>query len=230
MFIYLAVYIFGTPQINLDVLETMTDKDMIDIGFESFGDRVMLKGLIEKRRITLYGSASTSRRQELIARLRLRQAGRTHEEPLNKKAKTVRSSYMQGNLHARKTVRQVIVSWHHDVRGVLKEVRAKSGGGPRKHEIDITGTFGDLQDCAVKVYFQNGISKFGKLDDFVFKICGIDSIVMSPTESIGQYLSYSKVTKLRFNLVSSPRVSVTSTITPEILSSDEDFVQVLSPV
>ena len=84
-----------------------------------------------------------------------------------------KAQYGTGNVNAAKKSRTIEIGWlnYEETNGIFKQVRMRSGGGTRKITADKNSSKDDIIGLALSLFFPNGISKKGEVDDFEHALC-----------------------------------------------------------
>jgi hypothetical protein len=92
--------------------------------------------------------------------------GILNEQPKEKRSGSENTDQPKKKVVARKTTRKVEMGWVHEGR----QVRKKLGGGTRKFDIHRNACKNELLEYAKTLFFPEGVSSKGKLEDFQFDI------------------------------------------------------------
>ncbi|XP_031356742.1 uncharacterized protein LOC116180756 isoform X1 [Photinus pyralis] len=94
------------------------------------------------------------------------------------------------------------MGWLHEDGNKIVQVRSKKGGGTRKLTVEKSAMKQELIEAAQKVFFPNGFSPKGNIEDFDFDLLDFKHNEYPPDISISQILNSTKVKVLRFYLKS----------------------------
>ncbi|XP_073449707.1 uncharacterized protein [Aquarana catesbeiana] len=96
--------------------------------------------------------------------------------------------------------RMIEVGWINEVKGTLKQVRTKQGGGTRKVKMSKEAGKTEILHEAKKLFFPNGNSPRGKESLFTFDVCDFQQNPLSDDITIGKMYELVKLSVLRFYL------------------------------
>jgi hypothetical protein len=210
-------YICFCFQIDSTVISLMSDEQLSSY-VTAFGDRVTVRKFVDQ---TLKGACGSrggggGALSPLMERLRGKIAERT------KKRKQCfafsaaneddsRGQKLVGNDNAKKAVRRIELGWMHYEGSAFKQIRSQNGGGVR-HLKDIckTTTPEEVLATGVNLFFPNGVSKKGKVEDFDFDVRDVNDTVLQRC-SIGELYENKKVKMLRLYICSKLKVPLKST-------------------
>ncbi|OWF35846.1 hypothetical protein KP79_PYT23047 [Mizuhopecten yessoensis] len=108
--------------------------------------------------------------------------------------------HLPGNTNAKKNTRKIELGLLNLDNNVFKQVRTKNGGGTRKIDVDKSMKKGELIDLATSLFFPNGKSKLGSVDDFHFDLRDFSEEVWNANETIGELYQKTGMPLLRFSL------------------------------
>lgn len=105
-----------------------------------------------------------------------------------------------GNTNAEKPIRRVELGWLHCDRKVkqYKQVRAKTGGGTRHLTVPKSFTMQELKEMGSSLFFPEGISLRGPLDNFVTSIRDFQEKEVDGSIDIESMYEKTKMRILRF--------------------------------
>lgn len=138
-----------------------------------------------------------SLREKLIAKLQNKQGSSEHMK---------RSLPQTGNTNAKRMSRKIELGWLHTygVHGALKQVRSPSGGGTRTIDIFLDCVIGDLLPVAKGLFFPDGVSKKGTVEDFDFYIADQTQTKLLPVMTIKDLCENTKLKHIRLYMVTVP--------------------------
>ena len=84
---------------------------------------------------------------------------------------------------------------------IYKQVRIQNGGGLRQMSVKLSSTMTDILHVALQLYFPAGVSKKGLFDEFEFRVCTADNVVVEEC-NVGEIYERTKVKRLRLNICS----------------------------
>ncbi len=174
----------------------MEDKDL-ERYLDKHGDRMALKTFC-KVQISKNDEPSTS--TGIVERIRAK-LGRKRKalcSPSNGNGEdSEKGKMLLGNTLASKNDRRVEIGWLHEERNGLRQVKSKTGGGVRHLRVKKDITMEDLLKVAKDLFFPNGQSPRGTVDDFTFDIRDFGERSMEQNLSIGEIYEATKVRMLR---------------------------------
>ncbi|XP_041362174.1 uncharacterized protein LOC121378138 [Gigantopelta aegis] len=109
------------------------------------------------------------------------------------------STKWTGNKSASKTTRCVELGWVHldECNHQYKQVRSKTGGGIRHFKVSKTITAGELLDIAKQLFFLDGKSSRGQMDEFNVNIRDFKHDVVDTLTTVDSMYQCTKVRLLR---------------------------------
>ena len=144
-------------------------------------------------------------------------------------------SHLTGNKFATKSSRRIEVGWLHYDRNIsqFRQVREKSGGGTRKLVIPGSSDMGTILKYAKDLFFPNGKSNKGEIEDFAFEIANFDCNPLEQSMTVEDAYTTSKVRLIRLYLrserVGTMHTSSTSTETTCQEKEQDDDLPDLTP-
>ncbi|XP_061743898.1 uncharacterized protein LOC133543377 [Nerophis ophidion] len=173
-------------KIDTNVIGIMTDKELSKY-IERYGDRLALRAFCRQRTVTNEesGGAETvksSLMQKLRDRLRT--------------PNTVQGT-ATGQKNAAKITRRVEMGWLHFESGMYHQVRTRKGGGTRNLSVQKSVTMGELLETGKCLFFANGHSSKGLIEDFEFDICDYSHSPVPREVTVGQLYEQTKLKMLR---------------------------------
>lgn len=159
------------------------------------GDRIAVKTFckhlskdskIEDRKTSLLNS--------LRRKLMMKEAGE-EEIPLKK-------SHLSGNKNAKKFTRKIELGWINfdTISKTFKQVRTKNGGGTRKIDIDKNADVNTIKAIATDLFFRDGKSKLGTVENFHIDVRDYSEEIMINSETVGELYEKTGINLLRFFL------------------------------
>lgn len=162
-----------------------------------YGDRIATRRFCSEHQRK---GERAAQRQTLLQKLRskmsigndLENSGHTESD-----AAQTPKAYLRNNKMATRKTRKVELGWIHEG----KQQRKKSGGGTRKIDLPKESKKADIMCIAKELFFPNGKSKQGKIEDFTFDILDYqEDAVLDEDVTIGELYSLLKMGILRFYL------------------------------
>ncbi len=156
-----------------------------------YGDRLALKAFCRQRAVTNENRAGMETvRSALLWNLRHRLEERENSAITNRERGA-------GNRFAVKVTRRVEMGWLNFERGTYHQIRARNGGGTRHLSVQKSTTMGELLQTGKDLFFPNGHSPKGPVEDFEFDIRDYSHNVVSPEVTVAQLHEESKLRMLR---------------------------------
>ena len=223
-FIYVSFSLFIALLLHLQVdkaiLSIMTDKQMANY-LSSYGDRVATLSFCRQNR-------TSTNKEELLQRLKEKIGSR------KKKSKAATQSSMDnekmqnsGEKASRtKPTRMVEIGWLDFSVNGYHQVRARNGGGTRHMPLDKTTTMEEILQLAKGLFFPNGNSTKGPIEDFTFSVSDFKRKLLCPHVTVGEMYEQTKLKLLRFYLCSKESACSLSSEVKEQKDSEtisEDF-------
>ncbi|RXM98944.1 hypothetical protein EOD39_12417 [Acipenser ruthenus] len=151
----------------------LMDDDSLAKYVPIFGDRIAVRNFCKSRE-SEYKEKAETKKQNLLQKLRdkmmLHNNGKevvnTGRDGEGYENNSKRRCYLKGNRHAVKESRRIELGWLHEG----KQVRKRNGGGTRVLEVSKTADKQALIQLAKDLFFPNGNSKKGYLEDFKYDI------------------------------------------------------------
>ncbi|XP_076095026.1 uncharacterized protein LOC143065375 [Mytilus galloprovincialis] len=110
-----------------------------------------------------------------------------------------------GNDHAAKSERRIELGWLMKEGDRMKQVRGPTGGGTRHLIVDKDTLVNAIKETALKLYFPEGISPRGKIENFVVDIMDFKRQSANLDLSVENIYDRSKMRLLRFYLLTVPK-------------------------
>ena len=139
----------------------------------------------------------------------------------NTGAKHTSCEHLAGNKFAKKNMRRIEIGWMQTQNSSEpKQVRSRRGGGTRKVLVDCATTMGELMNVAKNLFFPNGVSAEGRVEDFAISMAGFDGNSLSLELTVEELYNQTKVKLLRIYMLSEKNdVSVSFSLLEESLPS-----------
>ncbi|XP_034029739.1 uncharacterized protein LOC117513601 [Thalassophryne amazonica] len=129
-----------------------------------------------------------------------------------------------GNTSAEKTTRKIEVGWLHFSSNQYHQVRTRNGGGTRHTTVEKTTTVAQILEMAKGLFFPNGNSTKGPVEDFTFTICDFKRNQIPMEDTVGNIYEQTKLRLLRFYLCSKEaEVDEDGVFSSEVFSEEEDL-------
>ena len=166
----------------------MTDEELSQY-IVRYGDRLALRAFCRQRTVTNEESGGVETvKSSLMQKLRDR---------LRTPANSDTQGPGIGNKHAAKVTRRVEMGWLHFESGTYHQVRTRKGGGTRNLSVQKSVTMGELVETGKGLFFPNGHSSKGPMEDFEFDICDYSHNSVPHEVTVGQLYEQTKLRMLR---------------------------------
>ncbi|KAL0161727.1 hypothetical protein M9458_045452 [Cirrhinus mrigala] len=186
-------------QIDREVILLMDDADLAKY-LPSYGDRIALIHFC--RRQTPSAKRKLGLFEKLKEKMKLRkEANGDEQEP--------QTSNKKASCKAKSCKRNIEIGWIHNENGVIKQVRARQGGGTRKLQINTEARHDDILKEGKALFFQNGNSTKGQESDFEFEVWDFKQNPLPIDVSVGMIYNTVKLPILRFYIATRPILSLT---------------------
>nr|XP_054594315.1 uncharacterized protein LOC129161848 [Nothobranchius furzeri] len=162
-------------------------------------------------------------RQTLLQKLRRKMGiDKNQEESDQEESYSTRKhskAYLRNNKLAVRKTRKVELGWIHEG----KQQRKKNGGGTRRVDVPKEAKKSDILSIAKELFFPNGQSKKGKLEDFTCNILDYqEDDILEEDMTVGELYSLLKMGILRFYLCTKERKELTIT---ELINVPDERVE-----
>lgn len=148
-------YTLGLFQIDVDTFLLMTEEQVKEL-VPKLGDRAAIKNFCERHQ-------RQASKQSLIQKLKVK----LQERSKNTNKQTSTQERKRGSGAYRKNTRYVSLGWLCATKsGTYRHVRSAFGGGTRRKAVPRNSTCREILQMAKQIYFPNGLSKKGRLEDF----------------------------------------------------------------
>ncbi|XP_055051696.1 uncharacterized protein [Misgurnus anguillicaudatus] len=192
-----AVTVMEQQKIDREVILLMEDAELAKY-LPSYGDRIALIHFCRhqtpsvKRKLGLFN--------KLKEKMKLRKEENEDEpQTLNKKA----------NCKTKPCTRTIEIGWLHKESEVVKQVRARQGGGTRKIQISVQAGYDEILKEGKALFFPNGSSTKGPESDFEFEVWDFKQNPLPKNLSVGMIYNTVKLPMLRFYIATCPKMNLT---------------------
>jgi len=134
---------------------------------------------------------------------------------------------LKGNSNAVKETRSIQLGWIETNCGIRKQVKPKYGGGVRKVTVDKKFKVNDLLKLAQHMFFPNGVSKKGNVNDFNCSLCDFKEQEISESSTVEDMFNAAKMNTLRCDIFTTC-IGVSFDVTS--LSSDDSLPDLFTTV
>ena len=124
-----------------------------------------------------------------------------------------------GNANAAKTNRRLELGWLHETSPGLgyKQVRLRNGGGTRNLRVEKSCTIKDIHVIAMSMFFPDGHSKLGSLDDMETDVRDFKGDKLDLDMTVQAHYDHFKVKMMRMYLYTSLKKQEVFNISVDIL-------------
>lgn len=158
--------IFLHSQVDQDIMVAI-DEDTLSKYIPHLGDRVFARNWTS-------GERHEERKRILVDRLRSKMRLSSTSGPAP--TATQKRNYLGvGNKNAERSTRKIEIGWMNYHNGVFKQVRRQTGGGTREVIVGKGETMKKILEDGKKMFFPNGKSIKGSVDEFEFTLCVMGS-------------------------------------------------------
>ena len=179
------------------------NEEQLSSYFEKFGDRIAVKAFC---RMQLEMQENAGNDTDTIIDKLNKKLGSKHKSVGKDYSPSRSNKYRRmGNSNGMKCTRKVEIGWLHCVSKSKQDagycqVRAKCGGGVRHLQCDKNTNMEELKKIASDLFFPEGKSKKGNLDDFAKEMMDFSQKHLPGTETIGHLYDTQKMKTLRLYL------------------------------
>ena len=179
------------------------NEEQLSSYFEKFGDRIAVKAFC---RMQLEMQENAGNDTDTVIDKLNKKLGSKHNTVGKDYSHSRRNKYRRmGNSNGMKCTRKVEIGWLHYVSASKRDagycqVRAKCGGGVRHLQCDKNTNMEELKKIASDLFFPEGKSKKGNLDDFAKEMMDFSQKHLPGTETIGHMYDTQKIKTLRLYL------------------------------
>ena len=179
------------------------NEEQLSSYFEKFGDRIAVKAFC---RMQLEMQENAGNDTDTIIDKLNKKLGSKHKSVGKDYSPSRSNKYRRmGNSNGMKCTRKVEIGWLHCVSKSKQDagycqVRAKCGGGVRHLQCDKNTNMEELKKIASDLFFPEGKSKKGNLDDFAKEMMDFSQKHLPGTETIGHLYDTQKMKTLRWYL------------------------------
>ena len=172
----------------------------------SHGDRIALKAFCNGNKKKEAAPAKRNR-NSLVASIRRKLLGKGGQSKSDSEEEHPRKkSHLDGNTNAQKTTRNIKLGWlHFDAASrIFKQVRERRGGGTRTVTARKSANRHVLEDMGKRIFFENGRSKLGSVEDFKFEIRDFSEEILTSNETVGEMYQRTSMPMLTFYIATTP--------------------------
>ena len=179
------------------------NEEQLSSYFEKFGDRIAVKAFC---RMQLEMQENVGNDTDTVIDKLNKKLGSKHKTAGKDYSPSRSNKYRRmGNSNGMKCTRKVEIGWLHCVSKSKQDagycqVRAKCGGGVRHLQCDKNTNMEELKKIASDLFFPEGKSKKGNLDDFAKEMMDFSQKHLPGTETIGHLYDTQKMKTLRLYL------------------------------
>lgn len=194
---------FVAVQVDSAVIQAMSDNEL-SAYVPAYGDQIAVRTFIRK-----HGSEGESDlvTRPVLDRLRDKIAERRRKrsskwvDGSSSGATSGNAEKMKGNANAVREHRRIEVGWldFNEQSQTYKQVRIQNGGGLRIVRVNRSATTEEILRVGLELFFPEGKSKKGQVEDFEFRVCTADDVVLGRS-TIAEVYERFKVNRLRLNI------------------------------
>ena len=144
------------------VVLMMSDDQLKQMGLEKYGDRIALCSLCEGMTSSSYTNNETN---TILQRI---------NSSLSNTGTKRRQMKLLGNKNAKKEKRRIEIGWLTVHEEHLRQIKQKQGGGTRSLTEDVSITVADILEKAKMLFFPDGKSVRGTIENFKCSIVKFD--------------------------------------------------------
>ncbi|XP_032409601.1 uncharacterized protein LOC116721178 [Xiphophorus hellerii] len=176
----------------------MTDEQMTNY-ITSYGDRIAVLSFCQQ-------STLIAEKDTLLQNLRDKIGARKMRSRTKRAVCSTSGLFqMQGVEMARgrskaagRTLRKIEIGWLHFHIDEYQQVRTRNGGGTRHATVDKSTTVSQILEMGKELFFPDGTSTKGVIEDFLFEVCDFKKNLISLDETVGNLYEKTKLKLLRF--------------------------------
>lgn len=190
--------IFFCLQVDKAVLSIMTDEQMANY-ITSYGDRIAVLSFCQQSKLN-------TEKDTLLQNLRDKIGARKMRSRTKRAVCSTSGLFqMQGLEMARerskaagRTSRKIEIGWLHFNIAEYQQVRTRNGGGTRHATVDKSTTVSQILEMGKELFFPDGTSTKGVIEDFLFEVCDFKKNRIPLDETVGNLYEKTKLRLLRF--------------------------------
>ncbi|KAE8575851.1 hypothetical protein XENTR_v10003965 [Xenopus tropicalis] len=183
-------------KIDRDVVLVLDDASLAKY-IPSYGDRIALFSYCKRSEAPLKRKMGLFDKLRKQLKLKKGQAeGQSHQ---SSSSDNEREKFSIGK-NKRKHTRSIEIGWIHIEESIIKQVRAKQGGGTRKVVMGKDARKLEIMEEGKRLFFPNGKSSKGQESLFKFDVCDFQQNSLSTDVTIGCMYDTIKLPVLRFYL------------------------------
>ncbi|XP_073324587.1 uncharacterized protein [Pagrus major] len=180
-------------KIDINVIGVMTDEELGQY-IVRYGDRLALRAFCHQRTVTNEKSGGVETVKSALMQKVRDKLGEQRKTPASRDTE---GPSMVGNKHAVKVTRRVEMGWLHFDNGTYHQIKTRNGGGTRHLSVQKSVTMGELLEMSKGLFFPNGHSTKGPVEDFEFDIRDYSRNAISPEVTVGQLYEQTQLRMLR---------------------------------
>nr|XP_020442264.1 uncharacterized protein LOC109951875 [Monopterus albus]XP_020460171.1 uncharacterized protein LOC109962628 [Monopterus albus] len=114
------------------------------------------------------------------------------------------------------TSRKIEIGWLHFSNNDYQQVRTRKGGGTRHATVEKTTNIAQILQMRRELFFSNGLSTKGRVEDFTFHICDFKRHQLPMDDTVGHLYEQTKLKLLRFYICTREQAPSTDEESPEV--------------
>lgn len=181
-------------QIDIKIIQLMTEDDLI-LYLPCYGDRLAIRDFCKRC------APVENKKNVLLERMRLKLAKSHDESDVATSPCHSLASNKAGNTYAARKERRVELSLMSAHCSSFRQVRSQKGGGTRHLKVSKELTAIELLQKGMDLYFPNGRSVLGLLEDFKFELRDFKMSTLQGTETVGEMYESSRMRLLKFFVI-----------------------------
>ncbi|XP_077368676.1 uncharacterized protein LOC144013536 isoform X2 [Festucalex cinctus] len=202
-------------KIDINVICVMTD-DELGQYVTRYGDRLAIRAFCRRRTVTNERSGGIQTAKSALMQNIRERLGIERENAVDRGG-----ARGAGNKSAAKVTRRVEMGWLHFQNGSFHQIRARGGGGTRHLAVDKSVTMAEMLETGKGLFFPNGHSSKGPIEDFHFGVRDYSHNVVSLDVTVGQLYEERKMGMLRVYMTSKAKTILLSDVSSDIETPDE---------
>lgn len=217
---------------DFTAIKSASDKDFDALGLKRRGDVLALRAFVSSS--VLDGGKNEERSEKKRKLLEL--SKQLEKKSSKMKAKTQVTPPSKDSKRPQKSpLKKIQVGWHHYNEDLKRHVavRLAKGGGTRELSVPLSTTEEDMIDLLTNVFFPEGFSVHGCIDELQFKLANFKCQEVTGDEftSLSSYIAKHNLSKVKIYLLSrcADKRSVEKTEKVHYVSDGDDEADLLTP-
>ena len=156
----------------------------------SYGDRIAVVSFCNQKNRNTDKEGLLQRLREKIGERKMKSKGGHTSVVLQTQQEGMAR---QGNKAGEKSTRRIEIGWLHFDKDGYQQVRTRNGGGTRHETLDKTATVAQILDMGKGLFFPNGLSPKGRVEDMEFDVCDFKRNTVPLNHTVGQLYQDTKL-------------------------------------